>query len=116
MNITKEKQAVKAPDLFKGKCIYTRLNQDTENPDALKEIFTKGLEQLQEKRIIVTSKQAAAIHFKSPDEAKAALEAVRGVQIDGGFRLSILQGKLWKGLMLIICLLHFWFYTCNNPY
>ena len=90
MNIMKEKQAVKAPDLFKGRCIYARLNQDAENPYALQEIFTNGLKQPQDKRIIVTSKQAATIHFKSPDEAKAALEAVQGVKIDGGFRLSIL--------------------------
>ena len=86
----KKKQVVKVTDLFRGKCIYARMNQDAESLDVLREVFNKGLEQLQEKRIIFTSKQAVAIHFKFPEEAKSATKLVRSVQCEGGFRLTIL--------------------------
>ena len=70
--------------------MYARLNKDTETPDALKELFEQGLEQVQNKRIVVNTKQATAIHFKTIEEAKEALETIKSVQVEGGYRLSIL--------------------------
>ena len=90
MNKEKYKQATMLPDLFRGKCVYARLNKDAETPEALKKLFIQGLEQVNNKRIVVNTKQATAIHFKTIKEAKEALETIKSAQVDGGFRVGIL--------------------------
>ena len=90
MNIEEQKQGTKVPVLFKGKCVYARLNKDAETPEALKALFVQDLKQVQNKSIVVNTKQDAAIHFKTCEEAKEALETIKSVQVDGGFRLRIL--------------------------
>ena len=90
VNIKKQKQVTKIAALFKGKCVYARLNKDAETPEALKALFVQDLKQVQNKSIVVNTKQDAAIHFKTCEEAKEALETIKSVQVDGGFRLRIL--------------------------
>ena len=90
MNIKKSKQATKLPDLFRGKCVYAQLNKDAETPEALKELFVQGLEQVNYTRRVANTKQAVAIHFKTVEEAKKALDTKKNMKVDCGFRLSIL--------------------------
>ena len=83
LNVKMNKQPTKLPDLFKGKCVYVRLHVDSESPDVLKEIFVNALEQTNNERIVTSSKQTAVVHFKTPDEAKSAIEIINTIQIMG---------------------------------
>ena len=78
-------------ELLKGKCIYVRLQTDASSDEALKDTFEKAPEgKVRIECLIASSKQHVTIHFKNPEDTKAAIGTINTIQIDRGFRVCIL--------------------------